>query len=180
MLWMSLRPQPPVQEVATASSPSTSEIEVDELPPIAPAAVYDEVLPPPVDRAEAAISAMKAKLLCSTDFKGTRPHVAQVGHLIQHTFGLSDIGGAHGRSDGDHGAGLALDFMVADVALGNSIAEFLLANKSRLGVTYVIWQQRYNDGNGWSYMEDRGSSTANHYDHVHVSFSSYGATNLTC
>jgi hypothetical protein len=22
---------------------------------------------------------------------------------------------------------------------------------------------------GWRYMEDRGSTTANHYDHVHVS-----------
>ncbi|MCV7097646.1 hypothetical protein H7H99_21600, partial [Mycobacterium kubicae] len=39
-----------------------------------------------------------------------------------------------------------------------------------LGVTYVIWQQRYNDGNGWSTMENRGSPTANHMDHVHVSF----------
>ncbi len=35
---------------------------------------------------------------------------------------------------------------------------------------YVIWRQRYNDGSGWDPMEDRGSITANHYDHVHVSF----------
>lgn len=117
---------------------------------------------------------------CSTDLAGTQPHVAQVGHLIGKTFGIGDIGGAHGRYDGDHGAGLALDFMTADPAQGDAIADFILANKERFGVTYVIWQQRYNDGNGWSYMEDRGSPTQNHYDHVHVSFDSAADVQVTC
>jgi hypothetical protein len=34
----------------------------------------------------------------------------------------------------------------------------------------VIWRQRINSGTGWRAMEDRGSITQNHYDHVHVSF----------
>ncbi|WP_432278621.1 hypothetical protein [Nocardia carnea] len=117
---------------------------------------------------------------CSTELAGTQPHVAQVGNLIGKTFGIGDIGGAHGRYDGEHGAGLALDFMTADPAQGDAIAEFVLANKERFGVTYVIWQQRYNDGSGWSYMEDRGSPTQNHYDHVHVSFDSVADIHVTC
>lgn len=119
-------------------------------------------------------------VLCSTDLAGARPQVAQVGHLIDQTFGVGDIGGAVGRYDGDHGAGLALDFMTSDPARGDAIADFVLANKERFGVTYVIWQQRYNDGSGWSYMEDRGDPTANHYDHVHVSFDGTADVHVTC
>ncbi|WP_348537456.1 hypothetical protein [Nocardia carnea] len=117
---------------------------------------------------------------CSTVLAGTQPHVAQVGNLIGQTFGVADIGGADGRYDGEHGAGLALDFMTSDPAHGDAIADFVLANKERFGVTYVIWQQRYNDGSGWSYMEDRGSPTQNHYDHVHVSFDSAADVHVTC
>lgn len=117
---------------------------------------------------------------CSTELAGARPHVAQVGNLIDKTFGIAEIGGAIGRGNDDHGAGLALDFMTDDSARGDAIADFVLANKERFGVTYVIWQQRYNDGSGWSYMEDRGSPTANHYDHVHVSFDSTAAGDVTC
>ncbi|WP_240505273.1 hypothetical protein [Nocardia mangyaensis] len=183
MLWMAFKPSPAVPEAAAAEPRSTSNIELD---PIAAAAQHTELEPEsglePVaaDDELAALSAMKAKLLCSTDLRGAKPHVAQVGRLIQQTFGLHDIGGAEGRWDGDHGSGLALDFMTPNAAVGDTIAEFVLANKERFGVTYVIWKQRYNDGNGWSLMEDRGSSTQNHYDHVHVSFHSYGAANLTC
>ncbi|MEU4314292.1 hypothetical protein [Nocardia sp. NPDC024068] len=117
---------------------------------------------------------------CSTELAGAQPHVAQVGNLINKTFGADDIGGANGRYDGEHGAGLALDFMTSDPAHGDAIADFVLANKERFGVTYVIWQQRYNDGSGWSYMEDRGSPTQNHYDHVHVSFDSAADVAVTC
>ncbi|MEV3965860.1 hypothetical protein AB0M34_34185 [Nocardia sp. NPDC050193] len=119
-------------------------------------------------------------IACSTELAGARPQVAQVGNLIDKTFGVGDIGGANGRYDGDHGAGLALDFMTPDPARGDAIADFVLANKERFGVTYVIWQQRYNDGSGWSYMEDRGDPTANHYDHVHVSFDSTADIHVTC
>ncbi|TQM32182.1 hypothetical protein FB390_3860 [Nocardia bhagyanarayanae] len=117
---------------------------------------------------------------CPTELVGTQPHVAQVGHMLKKTFGVTDIGGAVGRGDGDHGAGLALDLMTSDAAHGDAIAEFVLANRQRLGVKYVIWRQRYNDGNGWSYMENRGSPTANHYDHVHVSFNRAAHVDVSC
>lgn len=70
-----------------------------------------------------------------------------------------------------HPVGLAADFMVySDTALGNRVAEYILAHKASLGVKYIIWRQRYNDGSGWRTMPSRGTPTANHMDHVHVTF----------
>lgn len=106
--------------------------------------------------------------------------MAQVGHHVAAKFGVSDIGGAAGRAGGgDHPAGLALDFMV-DTATGNALADYVLANRRAFGVSYVIWRQRYNDGSGWSAMENRGSPTANHMDHVHVSFQANATVKVTC
>ncbi len=78
-----------------------------------------------------------------------------------------------GRSgSGDHGAGRALDIMCTG-SLGDSIANYVRSHASRFGVSEVIWKQRIwsvqRSSEGWRPMEDRGSSTANHYDHVHVS-----------
>ncbi|RZQ63862.1 hypothetical protein [Amycolatopsis suaedae] len=117
---------------------------------------------------------------CSSTLDGTKPHVAQVGNHIKAKFGVDDIGGRAGRSGAsDHPDGLALDFMV-DTKTGNEIADYLLANRKAFGITYVIWRQRYNDGSGWSMMEDRGGATANHFDHVHVSFRSGAKVSVTC
>ena len=72
---------------------------------------------------------------------------------------------------GDHGAGRAVDIMVTG-SLGDAIADYVRAHAGELGVSYVIWAQRIwtvdRAGEGWRYMSDRGSTTANHYDHVHV------------
>jgi hypothetical protein len=75
------------------------------------------------------------------------------------------------RSDGEHGEGRAIDIMVSGET-GWAIAEFLRANYSSLGIEYIIYSQKMwsveRSGEGWRYMSDRGSTTANHYDHVHV------------
>lgn len=87
------------------------------------------------------------------------------------------LGGRGPRSFGtsDHPNGLATDFMTTNVELGNSIRDYVLKNKERLGIKYVIWRQRYYTSLGTGrLMDDRGSSTQNHYDHVHVSFSDPG------
>lgn len=76
-------------------------------------------------------------------------------------------------------AARALDILVSDVygkvptdgnALGDKVAAFALAHQPEHGITYVIWRQRINTSGEWKPMEDRGSITQNHYDHVHVSF----------
>jgi hypothetical protein len=82
---------------------------------------------------------------------------------------------------GEHGKGRACDFMMssggrvaggADADRGDALAQWLIDNGQRLGVMYIIWKQRYYDirtGGGWDPMSDRGGTTANHWDHVHVS-----------
>jgi hypothetical protein len=74
---------------------------------------------------------------------------------------------------GEHSSGKALDIMTSDVQLGNAIAAFLQAHASELNIFDVIWRQHIwttqRAGDGWRLMPDRGSITANHYNHVHVS-----------
>jgi hypothetical protein len=83
---------------------------------------------------------------------------------------VSSWGGRTGS--GDHGAGLALDIMCTG-SLGDAIAAYVRAHASELGVSEVIWSQHIwtvqRSSEGWRPMSDRGSTTANHYDHVHVS-----------
>jgi len=82
------------------------------------------------------------------------------------------------RSDGEHGEGRALDIMVSG-SLGDQVAEYVRANAGALGASEVIWSQQIwtveRSSEGWRAMEDRGSTTANHYDHVHVTVYGYSA-----
>lgn len=75
------------------------------------------------------------------------------------------------RGDGEHAQGIAVDIMVSGDR-GWQVAEFIRSNYSELGVSYLIYSQQIwsvdRGGEGWRGMSDRGSTTANHYDHVHV------------
>jgi hypothetical protein len=86
----------------------------------------------------------------------------------------SSYGGYRPGDGGDHGSGHALDIMVSGEA-GWEIARYLQAHAGELGITYLIYEQQMwmaGDAAGsWEYMSDRGSPTANHFDHVHVSTS---------
>ena len=74
---------------------------------------------------------------------------------------------------GEHASGKAIDIMTSDVGLGTRIAEYLRSNAPALDLYDVIWRQHIftqeRGSEGWRSMSDRGSATANHYDHVHVS-----------
>ena len=87
---------------------------------------------------------------------------------------VSAFGGYRPGDGGDHGSGRAVDIMVSGEP-GKEIARYVQAHARELGVTYVIYQQRIwlagRPTSQWRFMEDRGSTTANHYDHVHVSVS---------
>ena len=80
--------------------------------------------------------------------------------------------GGYRPDGGNHGSGRAVDIMVSG-QLGWDIANWVRANAGALGVSEVIYAQRIwtvqRSGEGWRGMSDRGSATANHYDHVHVS-----------
>ncbi|HEU4998541.1 MAG TPA: hypothetical protein VFT68_06310, partial [Lapillicoccus sp.] len=86
-------------------------------------------------------------------------------------------GGTRGTGD-NHGTGRALDIMIPNSSVGQAIANYVRANAKALGVSEVIWAQHIwtvqRSGEGWRAMSDRGSATANHYDHVHVSV--YGSS----
>ncbi len=92
---------------------------------------------------------------------------ARLCTAVHANFNPSSIGGYRAGA-GEHGTGHAVDIMVTG-SQGDDIAAFVQANVGTFNVKYLIWQQRYwAPGEGWSTMEDRGSPTQNHMDHVHV------------
>jgi hypothetical protein len=92
--------------------------------------------------------------------------------------GVETMHGVAGRAGtSDHPSGLAVDFMLGRSA-GDALADCALENMDALGIKYIIWEQRINHGDGWELMEDRGGVTANHFDHVHISFDQEGGGEL--
>lgn len=97
-------------------------------------------------------SACKYVSACSNGtYRGHSPTASRAVDLMVSAYGTST---AAGRIKGDR------------------VVAFAVNNRKKFGIMYVIWRQRINsfDGRGWRAMENRGSITQNHYDHVHVSF----------
>lgn len=101
---------------------------------------------------------------------GVSPNIKKVHQAVCANFPEVSTYGTF-RGDGEHAQGIAVDIMTSG-ARGWEIAEFVRANYAALGVSYVIYSQKIwsveRSGEGWRGMSDRGSATANHYDHVHV------------
>ncbi|MFL6133189.1 MAG: hypothetical protein ACJ72A_10310 [Nocardioidaceae bacterium] len=94
-------------------------------------------------------------------------HRAVCAHFPQ----ITEYGGY--RGDGEHSDGHAIDVMVYnDSGTGQAVADWLRANAATLHIDDIIWAQHIwttqRGSEGWRSMPDRGSVTANHYDHVHV------------
>ena len=109
---------------------------------------------------------------------GLQPQTAAFKEEVANLFGITSFSGYRPGDSGDHGKGLAIDFMVpVSSALGDQIAEYAVQNMASRGINYIIWKQRfyapydskYGPAYTWNQMPDRGSVTENHYDHVHVS-----------
>ena len=109
---------------------------------------------------------------------GLQPQTAAFKEEIANLFGITTFSGYRPGDSGDHGKGLAIDFMVPEgSALGDQIADYAIQNMASRGISYIIWKQRfyapydskYGPAYTWNPMPDRGSVTENHYDHVHVS-----------
>ena len=112
--------------------------------------------------------------LDTSDLGAVKSHVRAAAGFLGCLHGEPTMHGVAGRGGtSDHPSGKAVDFMV-NRSTGDALAECAVRNRSELGITYVIWRQRINHGSGWKPMSDRGSATANHFDHVHVSFGSSG------
>ncbi|ORO91252.1 LysM peptidoglycan-binding domain-containing protein [Streptococcus mitis] len=116
--------------------------------------------------------------LAKSENAGLQPQTAAFKEEIANLFGITSFSGYRPGDSGDHGKGLAIDFMVPESSeLGDKIAEYAIKNMASRGISYIIWKQRfyapfdskYGPANTWNPMPDRGSVTENHYDHVHVS-----------
>ena len=156
----------PVAETATEtqSAPSTYQAEASQ----GSSATYAA----PVAPDYASIAASKS------ENAGLQPQTAAFKEEIANLFGITSFSGYRPGDSGDHGKGLAIDFMVpVSSALGDQIADYAIQNMATRGINYIIWKQRfyapypskYGPAYTWNPMPDRGSITENHYDHVHVS-----------
>jgi hypothetical protein len=103
---------------------------------------------------------------------GVSDHIVAVHNAVCANFPDITVYGTLRGGGGDHPLGRAVDIMVSGEE-GWAVANFVRENASALGVSYVIFSQHIwsvqRSGEGWRGMASRGSTTANHYDHVHVS-----------
>ena len=168
----------PAPNVAT-QNPETAPVSAPEAPATQPEAPAET--PAPADEAPAAetVAAPEVQPVAETSTSGNTipndPHLQEIAAK----FGITNIGGYRAGDPDDHGKGLAVDVMVPTSSqLGDQVAQYAIDNMDRAGISYVIWKQQfympvdniYGPANTWNQMPDRGGDTANHYDHVHISF----------
>ena len=176
----------PVPETTT-ETPATTEVPTTETPvteaPVTEAPATTEAPAAPVVAETPATTEAPVTTQTPTpanvNTTGLQPQAAAYMNEIAGLYGITSFSTYRPGDSGDHGKGLAVDFMVPESsALGDQIAEYTAANMGSRGVSYIIWKQRfyapfnsiYGPAYTWNLMPDRGSITENHYDHVHVSF----------
>ena len=176
----------PAPNVAT-QNPETASVSAPEAPATQPEAPAET--PAPADEAPAAetVAAPEVQPVAETSTSGNtipndphlQPQAEAFRQEIAAKFGITNIGGYREGDPDDHGKGLAVDVMVpTNSELGDQVAQYAIDNMDRAGISYVIWKQQfympvdniYGPANTWNQMPDRGGDTANHYDHVHISF----------
>lgn len=170
----------PVPETTT-ETPATTEAPTTETPvteaPVTEAPATTEAPAAPVVAETPATTQTPTPVNVNTT--GLQPQAAAYMTEIANLYGITSFSTYRAGDTGDHGKGLAVDFIVPESsALGDQIAEYTAANMASRGVSYIIWKQRfyapfnsiYGPAYTWNLMPDRGSITENHYDHVHVSF----------
>ena len=163
----------PVAKTTTVAEPATTEAEpVTTTYQAEPSQASSPTYAAPAAPDYATIAATKS------ENAGLQPQTAAFKEEVAKLYGITSFSGYRPGDPGDHGKGLAIDFMVpVSSALGDQVAEYAIHNMASRGISYVIWKQRfyapfpskYGPAYTWNPMPDRGSVTENHYDHVHVS-----------
>ena len=172
------------QEAAPAAAPEAPATpEAPAAPQSAPVAEEAPAQPAAVETA----AAPEVQPVASTPTTGNaiptdpnlQPQAEAFRQEIAAKFGITNIGGYREGDPDDHGKGLAVDVMVpTNSELGDQVAQYAIDNMDRAGISYIIWKQQfympvnniYGPANTWNQMPDRGGDTANHNDHVHISF----------
>ncbi|MBL6440082.1 LysM peptidoglycan-binding domain-containing protein [Streptococcus suis] len=167
----------PVEEVVEQPVVEAPVEEVVEQPVVK--APVEEVVEQPVVETPQVTALSTTTTSTSAYDVGLQPQVAAFRAEVANAFGITSFSGYRAGDSGDHGKGLAIDFMVPESsALGDQVAAYAVANLASKNINYIIWKQRfyapydsiYGPAYTWNLMPDRGSVTENHYDHVHVSF----------
>ncbi|HEL1991219.1 TPA: LysM peptidoglycan-binding domain-containing protein [Streptococcus suis] len=167
----------PVEEVVEQPVVEAPVEEVVEQPVVE--APVEEVVEQPVVETPQVTALSTTTTSTSAYDVGLQPQVAAFRAEVANAFGITSFSGYRPGDSGDHGKGLAIDFMVPQSsALGDQVAAYAVANLASKNINYIIWKQRfyapyasiYGPAYTWNLMPDRGSITENHYDHVHVSF----------
>ena len=160
----------PAAEAAPAETPAASAPEAPAAQPAVETAAAPEVQP--------VASTPTSGNTIPTD-PNLQPQAEAFRQEIAAKFGITNIGGYREGDPEDHGKGLAVDVMVpTNSELGDQVAQYAIDNMDRAGISYIIWKQQfympvnniYGPANTWNQMPDRGGDTANHNDHVHISF----------
>ena len=190
--------QPAVPETPNYGAPAVNvEVQNQEVAPAAPqsAPVAETPAETPASAPEApaaqpaveTAAAPEVQPVASTPTSGNtiptdpnlQPQAEAFRQEIAAKFGITNIGGYREGDPEDHGKGLAVDVMVPTSSeLGDQVAQYAIDNMDRAGISYIIWKQQfympvdniYGPANTWNQMPDRGGDTANHNDHVHISF----------
>ncbi|HEM6363958.1 TPA: LysM peptidoglycan-binding domain-containing protein [Streptococcus suis] len=154
-------------------------IPLDQISSVTDSAPVEEVVEQPVVETPQVTALSTTTTSTSAYDVGLQPQVAAFRAEVANAFGITSFSGYRAGDSGDHGKGLAIDFMVPESsALGDQVAAYAVANLASKNINYIIWKQRfyapydsiYGPAYTWNLMPDRGSVTENHYDHVHVSF----------
>ncbi|WP_107661073.1 peptidoglycan DD-metalloendopeptidase family protein [Nocardia suismassiliense] len=96
---------------------------------------------------------------------------------------ITDIGGwrPSDQVSPDHPNGVAIDIMIPDFdsdlgrQLGDSIRDFVWANREQFHLTYLIWRATLVPADGDTQnLTETGDLNADHYNHVHVSVEGHG------
>ena len=162
------------QATTEASSTTVDPTTTTEI--IEPTTTTVELVEPTTTTAEIVEPTTTTVQVTERPANGLQPHVASYRDKIASQYGITNFSGYRPGDPGDHGKGLAIDFMVpVSSEVGDQIAAQAIADMKagNQGINYVIWKQRISGswtGYNWKPQEDRGSLTANHFDHVHVSF----------
>ena len=169
----------PVEEKVTETTATSSEeAPSSEATPVVSTYQPEETKPASTTYAAPAAPDYAGLAVAKSENAGLQPQTAAFKKEIANLFGITSFSGYRPGDSGDHGKGLAIDFMVPESSeLGDKLAEYAIQNMASRGISYIIWKQRfyapfdskYGPANTWNPMPDRGSVTENHYDHVHVS-----------
>lgn len=181
--------QPAVPETPNYGAPAVNvEVQNQEAAPTAtPQSAPAEEAPAAQPTAVETAAAPEVQPVASTPASGNtiptdpnlQPQAEAFRQEIAAKFGITNIGGYREGDPEDHGKGLAVDVMVpTNSELGDQVAQYAIDNMDRAGISYIIWKQQfympvnniYGPANTWNQMPDRGGDTANHNDHVHISF----------